>query len=109
MTFDRNKVLEVLKAINARVLAKHGNPTHNEEAYPTIKRLFTEAAPQVPGMQAVVDSGMLDKIAAVTDEDKAKAIEEDLTNEIRDAIRTGKLPHPDRDPMMKRWRKPKKK
>jgi hypothetical protein len=109
MSFDRTKVLAVLKAINERVLAKHGNPTKDEEAYPTIKRVFTEAAPQVPGIQAVLDSGMLDKITAVTDDTKAKAIEEDLTNEIKDAIRRGELPHPDSDPFMKKWKKRKKK
>jgi hypothetical protein len=109
MRFNREKVLATLRAINDKVMAKHGNPASDQEAYPTIKRVFTEAAPQVEGIQAVLDSGMLDKVTAVTDEVKAKAIEEELSNEIRAAIRRGELPPPSADPFMNKWRKRKKK
>jgi ArsR family metal-binding transcriptional regulator len=109
MRFNREKVLATLRAINDKVMAKHGSPASNQEAYPTIKRVFTEAAPKVEGIQAVLDSGLLDKVTAVTDEAKAKAIEEELTQEIRSAIRRGELPPPDTDPFVKKWKKRKKK
>ena len=104
MRFERDKVLKVLRDINDRIMAQYGSPAKDEAAYPTIKKIFTEAAPSVPGIQAVLDSGMLDKVTAVTDEEKAKAIDEALTHEIQDAIRRGELPHPDRDPIIKQWK-----
>lgn len=104
MRFNREKVMATLKGINEKVMAKYGSPVSDQEAYPTIKKVFTMAADKVEGIQAVLDSGMLDKISAVTDEEKAKKIEEELGNEIRAAIRRGELPPPQSDPQFKKWK-----
>lgn len=110
MKFDRDKVVSKLKEINERVLQKLGSPTKDQEAYPTIKKIFTEASGMgVAGTRAVLESGMLDKTAAVTDEVKAKAFQEELEWQIKRAIRTGELPAPSKDPLYKKWRPRKQK
>lgn len=110
MNFDREKVMAKLKEINERVMAKLGSPTKDELAYPTVKRVMEMAADEgVEGSRALLDSGMLDKVSAVTDESKAKAFEEEITLEIKRAIRSGELPPPSKDPLYRKWKPRKRK
>lgn len=110
MRFNREKVIATLKRINDDVMAKFGSPVSEQEAYPTIKKVFTEAAKVgVEGTQAILNSGMLDKTSAVTDEDKAKEIDRELTIRIKEAIRRGELPPPSSDPLTKKWKHRKQK
>lgn len=110
MRFNREKVMATLREIHERVVAKYGIPVSDQEAYPTIKKVFTEAEKVgVEGVGAILKSGMLDKVSAVTDEDKAKQFEEELTLQIKDAIRRGELPPPQSDPQFRKWQKRKKK
>jgi hypothetical protein len=100
-----------LREIQDRVKQRIGIPLEEVEAYPTLKTIVKEAikrdVPEAEELDALLNSGMLDKVEHREDNEQAQRFDKELTNEINNAIKSGELPDPRkiRDPFVVKMRK----